>query len=86
MTLYSLNDQATRRKGEIDLYGDDRFGVHMRFLCNQMNKIDCPSYLYFFTRVPPSKAQTAGAYHFAEVPFVFGTHDFFFKASETDKK
>jgi para-nitrobenzyl esterase len=33
-----------------------------------------PSYLYHFTRVPPSKSQTIGAFHASEIFFVFGSH------------
>lgn len=85
IALYKMNDPSIRAQSEIDMFGDDHQGVHMYFLCEHMNKTGVPAYLYFFNRVPPSPKQTAGAYHFAEVPFVFGTHDFFFKASEADK-
>ena len=33
-----------------------------------------PSYLYHFTRIPPSKSQTIGAFHAAEIFFVFDSH------------
>jgi len=31
-----------------------------------------PAYFYFFNRVPPSPDQTIGAFHAAEIVFVFG--------------
>ncbi|MEM9842833.1 MAG: carboxylesterase family protein, partial [Pseudomonadota bacterium] len=44
-----------------------------------------PSYLYHFTRVPPSKSQTIGAFHAAEIFFVFGSHTPLSPLSEADK-
>ena len=56
------------------MLGDDLFGVHMRFLARANWLSGMPTYLYHFTRVPPSKSQTIGAFHAAEIFFVFGSH------------
>ncbi len=64
--------------------GEDFNGDHMYYLCNQMEKKSVPSYFYMFSRLPVSKNQTAGSYHSCDVPFVFGTHDMFFRASKED--
>ncbi len=56
------------------MLGDDLFGVHMRHLARTNTEQGEPSYLYHFTRVPPSKTQTIGAFHAAEIFFVFGSH------------
>ncbi len=72
--LYGLDDPETYQKAETDMLGDDLFGVHMRYLAKANTTSGAPSYLYHFTRVPPSKTQTIGAFHAAEIFFVFGSH------------
>ncbi|MEO1323598.1 MAG: carboxylesterase family protein [Pseudomonadota bacterium] len=74
INLYSLDDPETYRDGEMDMLGDDLFGVHMRYLARSNMASGMPSYLYHFTRVPPSKSQTIGAFHASEIFFVFGSH------------
>lgn len=73
--LYDLDNPETYTKGEMDMLGDDLFGVHMRFLARANWLSGMPTYLYHFTRVPPSKSQTIGAFHAAEIFFVFGSHN-----------
>ena len=53
------------------LLGDSLIGSPARFYALQAAKAGQPVYLYFFTRTPPSPRQTAGAYHFAELPYIF---------------
>jgi len=72
--LYGLDDPETYQNAETDMLGDDLFGVHMRYLAASNTAQGAPSYLYHFTRVPPSKSQTIGAFHAAEIFFVFGSH------------
>jgi para-nitrobenzyl esterase len=84
--LYGFANPETRRQGEIAMSGDEENGVFARFFVSQMDKIGVPSYLYHFTRVAPSKKQTLGAYHFADVPFVFDSHNFFFTAKGEDEE
>ncbi|MEL7109629.1 MAG: carboxylesterase family protein [Pseudomonadota bacterium] len=74
INLYSLDDPETYRAGEMDMLGDDLFGVHMRYLARSNMASGMPSYLYHFTRVPSSKSQTIGAFHASEIFFVFGSH------------
>lgn len=72
--LYGLGDEETRQQGEIDMLGDDYFGVHTRLMAKEHAARELPVFLYSFSRVPPSPKQTIGAYHSAEIPFVFDTH------------
>ncbi|MFN3213106.1 MAG: carboxylesterase/lipase family protein [Henriciella sp.] len=72
--LYGLDDPETYQNAETDMLGDDLFGVHMRFLARANWLSGMPTYLYHFTRVSPSKTQTIGAFHAAEIFFVFGSH------------
>ena len=51
-----------------------RFSVNVRFAAQAAAQTGSPSWTYFFSRVPPSKTQTMGAFHAAEIPFVFGSH------------
>ncbi len=74
VSLYGLDDPETYQISETDMLGDDLFGVHMRHLAANNTAQGEPSYLYHFTRVPPSKSQTIGAFHAAEIFFVFDSH------------
>ncbi len=57
----------------IDSAGDARFVWEMRTWARMMETVTSPAYLYFFTRVPPAAdAARYGAYHTAEIPYVFG--------------
>jgi len=67
--LYGLSENFTQ--GGTDMMGDDIFGVNVRFAAEKNEALGQPTYAYHFTRIPPSKAQTIGAYHAAEIPFVF---------------
>ena len=83
--IYRLDDPATYQKGETDMLGDDLFGVHMRYLARANWRSGAPTYLYHFTRVPPSKSQTIGAFHASEIFFVFGSHSPLAGLSEEDE-
>lgn len=74
ISLYGLDDAETYQNAEMDMLGDDLFGVHMRYLAAANDAAGEPTYLYHFTRVPPSKNQTIGAFHASEIFFVFGSH------------
>ena len=57
----------------VDSAGDGRFVWEMRTWARMMETVSAPSWLYFFTRVPPAPdAARYGAYHTAEIPYVFG--------------
>ena len=51
---------------------DATFGWEMRTWARMMETVPSPAYLYFFSRVPPAPdADRYGAYHTAEIPYVF---------------
>ena len=57
----------------IDSAGDGRFNWEMRTWARMMETVPAAAYLYLFTRVPPAPdAARYGAYHTAEIPYVFG--------------
>ncbi|MCA9997991.1 MAG: carboxylesterase family protein [Anaerolineales bacterium] len=60
-------------QSEIDFLGDLMFGARARFYAECAAQQGQPAFLYFFTRVPPSPTQTAGAFHAAELSFVHGS-------------
>lgn len=68
-SIYGLDKDFTT--GGTQMMGDDIFGVNIRFAAEANEALSSPSYAYFFSRVPPSEKQTLGAYHAAEIPFVF---------------
>lgn len=84
--LYGLDNPDSWRHAETDMLGDDLFGVHMRYLATQNAAQGAPTYLYHFTRVPPSSTQTIGAFHAAEIFFVFGSHSPLAGLSAEDEK
>ncbi len=55
--------------------GDEIFGTNVRFALRANAEAGAPSWAYFFSRVPPSDKQTLGAFHAAEIPFVFDSHE-----------
>ena len=56
----------------IDSLGDGAFVWEMRTWARMMETVSSPTYLYFFTRVPPAiDSDLYGAYHTAEIPYVF---------------
>jgi para-nitrobenzyl esterase len=53
--------------------GDHMFGVHVDHATRCHSAQGHPAYRYFFQAVPASKTQTAGAFHAAEILYVFDT-------------
>jgi len=84
--LYEMDSLEKWDKGATDMLGDDMFGVHMRFTGRQNAQSGAPTYLYHFTRVPPSGKQTIGAFHAAEISFVFDSHLRGMKLTAGDRK
>lgn len=84
--LYGMDTLESWDAGATDMLGDDLFGVHMRFVGRQNAQSGAPTYLYHFTRVPPSKRQTIGAFHAAEISFVFDSHLPGMKLTDADRK
>lgn len=56
-----------------DYCGDHMFGSHVDYISRHHAANGHPTYRYYFTALPPSPKQTAGAFHAAEIPFVFDT-------------
>jgi para-nitrobenzyl esterase len=84
--LYGMDILETWDKGAADMLGDDLFGVHMRFVGQRNAQAGEPTWLYHFTRLPPSKKQTIGAFHAAEISFVFDSHLRGMQLTEGDRK
>lgn len=67
----------------------DRAISSVEFLCPsiaaaaQARAQNQPAYLYLFTRIRPN-AEPLGAYHGAEIPYIFNTHDAWLTGDETD--
>lgn len=60
------------RKSTLDSFRDGSFGWHMVTWANLTRHVDEPAYLYYFTHRPPGPmAQELGAYHAAEIVYVF---------------
>lgn len=71
--LYKLDTDF--EAGGTQMMGDEIFGVNIRHAAQATAKTGAPSWTYLFSRIPPSKKQTLGAFHGAEIPFVFGSHE-----------
>ena len=72
LAAYPAASAAEAAAGPVDSSGDGRFVWEMRTWARMMEKVSSPAYLYFFTRVPPAAdAERYGAYHTAEIPYVF---------------
>ena len=85
LSSYALSDPETFMDAGTQMLGDEIFGVNVRFVTRQSAKAGQPSYIYAFTRVPPSADQTIGSYHGGEIPFVFGTNEDAFGTSDDDE-
>ncbi len=83
--LYGMDKADTWVKGATDMLGDDLFGVHIRYVGRKNAAAGGPTYLYHFTRVPPSRHQTIGAFHAAELSFVFGADIPLFRKTKADQ-
>ena len=80
--LYGLAEDF--EAGGEAMMGDDIFGVNIRFAAESNEATGQPSFAYFFNRLPPSNKQTVGAYHTAEIPFVFNSIEPALGNSEAD--
>ncbi len=81
--LYGL--ESDFMVGGMDMMGDDIFGVNIRFAAKAVERSGMPTYLYYFSRTPPSDKQTLGAFHAAEIPFVFESSEPILGLSQDDK-
>jgi para-nitrobenzyl esterase len=85
MKLYGFNGVDNIDAKAIAVTGDEYFGVSTRFILERSEALSAPAWAYTFTRVPPSSKQTLGAFHSAEMPFVFGTHEKALGLSDEDE-
>ncbi len=61
------------KKAVLDHIGDHMFGVHVDHASRRHAELGHPVYRYHFRSVPASKKQTIGAFHAAEIFYVFDT-------------
>jgi len=81
--LYNLDNDFAN--GGTQMMGDEIFGANIRYVTRKNEALGEDSYLYFFSRIPPSPKQTLGAFHAAEIPFVFGSYEPILGQSDEDK-
>jgi len=73
LEAYPVSDDADVREAFVASMGDDWFTWQMRMWARLTATGDAKAYLYHFTRVPPIPESDAyGAYHGAEIVYVFG--------------
>ncbi len=70
--LYALDEDFAQ--GGTQMLGDEIFGTNISYAAQQIEAAGQPSYVYHFSRIPPSKKQTLGAFHAAEISFVFNSN------------
>ncbi len=69
---YPADNDEQARSARMASFADAFFGWEMRTWARMMETGSSPAYLYFFSRVPPAAdADRYGAYHTAEIPYVF---------------
>jgi len=85
MDTYDLSNAEDFVDNGTQMMGDEIFGVNIRLVTRQNAKQGQPAYVYTFGRVPPSENQTLGAFHSAEIPFVFGSHEAILGLSDQDE-
>ena len=81
--LYAL--EADFMTGGSQMMGDEIFGVNIRYAAEANARAGAPTYLYYYSRTPPSDKQTLGAFHTSEIPFVFDSSEPVLGLSEDDK-
>lgn len=74
------------RASEIAFCGDHMFGARAFWYARHHQATGQPTWLYHFTRTPPGRRQTAGAFHAAEIPFVHGSNLPIFPMTDADKR
>ena len=74
--LYPVSDDAGVARAFYQSYADGRFGWSVWTGARLMKTVSSPSYLYYFTRVPPGENSSAlGAYHSVDVAYTFTNFD-----------
>ncbi len=76
LALYPANTDEQARESFLDSFGVSAFGQGARRWVRAMERVQSPAWSYYFERVPPgNQAERYGAYHAAEIAYVFGTLD-----------
>ena len=84
-SFYGMDKAETWADGATEMLGDEYFGMQMRLLGKATQAAGQPTWLYYFTRLPPSPKQTIGAFHASEIAFVFDSHSPFLKPGKADR-
>ena len=71
LEVYLATDDESARQASIDSASDVRFNWEMRTWARMMATVSSDAYLYFFTRQAPGENSALGAFHGAEVIYVF---------------
>lgn len=85
LALYPANNDEELERAINALFGDHFFGMQAWYAANETAKQGLPTYLYFFTRKSPAPEQWAGAYHGADIQFVFGSFFPLFPRNDFDQ-
>jgi para-nitrobenzyl esterase len=73
LKTYPASNDAEATIARIASQTDQNFGWEMRTWARMMETVSSKAYLYFFSRVPPGpESPRRGAYHAAEIVYVFG--------------
>lgn len=82
LAAYPWQDTAYNTNSR--MHGDSRFAAPCLEAVRSHHAAGNDAWVYNFDRVPPDPDQTIGAYHAAEIPFVFNTHFGLLPSSEHD--
>ena len=82
-----VRDEADPQRALDRLITADRYLCKAQHLAKRKNELVGNTWVYHFTRVREDEAaqMELGAYHGAEYPYVFGTHDRYMTTTETDR-
>ncbi len=83
VNLYGLDEDSYQ--GGMDMMGDEIFGMNVRYTLERSEENGQPAWAYTWNRIPPGKTQTIGAFHSAELPFVFDSYNPILGYSDEDK-
>jgi para-nitrobenzyl esterase len=88
LKLYPADSDAQAVSSFYSAYRDQAFGWEMRTWARLQSKTGHqPVYLYYFTRVPPGpQSRRLGAFHAADIAYVFETFPWPFPWEEADHK
>ena len=71
LEVYPASDDESARTANLESASDVSFNWEMRTWARMMSTVSSDAYLYFFTRQPPGEHSALGAFHGAEVIYVF---------------